>query len=253
MVSTTTPYKLERMAAPDLVRAAIQEKLVFKLVAAELKKRPPSKAAAEAAIEAYRQGEAPPWLTALLLGECRDKVGYATVREILLSAPRQLAESYAGTALAQIGGPEAFEDLKTLMFTAPDRRSRGGAAYGLEALGLPEAAPAILEAALAGKIKCETGGRILGGKFVNEAMVLGLLQSEDKRQVRLATEIIGACVLSITSGEISSEAAKSFTSHPSRALLEAIDRVLSNPDITMAPRKRSRLREWRNKMAQRGP
>jgi len=81
------------MDEPDLVRTAIREKVAFKLVVAELKKRPPSKTAAETVNEAYRRGDAPPWLAALLLGECRDKVGYTTAREILLSAPRQLAES----------------------------------------------------------------------------------------------------------------------------------------------------------------
>ncbi len=84
------------MDAPDLVKTAIREDVSFKLVVAELKKRPPSKAAAETVIEAYRLGDTPPWLAAMLLGECRDKVGYATTREILLSAPRHLAESYAG-------------------------------------------------------------------------------------------------------------------------------------------------------------
>lgn len=171
---------------------------------------------------------------------------YATAREILLSAPRQLAESYAGVALTKIGGPEALEDLKGLMISARDLHSREGAAYGLEALGLPEAAPAILEAVQTGKVKCETGGRILGRKFVNEETVIGLLQSGDKRQVRLATEIIDACVLAISSG-YPSEPAKSFASSRSGTLLGALGLVLSNPDFTMAPRKRTRLCEWRNK------
>lgn len=246
-MSATTPYKLARMDAPELVRTAIREQVAFKLVVSELKKRPPSKAAAERVIEAYRQGDAEPWLAALLLGECRDKVGYATAREILLSAPRQLAESYAGVALAQIGGSEALEDLKLLMFSAKDQHSREGAAYGLEALGSQEAAPAILEAALVGKVKCETGGRILGRKFVDKDRVVRLIQSGGKREVRLATEILDASILSLSSG-LTSEPAK-WLAHPSEALLQALDGVLSNPDITMAPRKRNRLREWCNRAA----
>ena len=246
-MSTTTPYTLARMDAPDLVRAAIRDHVSFKFAVAELKKRPPSKAAAEAVIEGYRRGDAPPWLVAVLLGDCRDKIGYATAREILLSAPRQLAESYAGVALAQIGGPEALEDLKTLMFSAPDQHSREGAAYGLEALGLPDAAPAILEAVQTGKVKCETGGRIISHKFVNEQTVIGLLQSGEKRQVRVATEIIDTCVLNISSG-IASEPAELFAFRPSRTLLALVGRVLSNPAVTMAPKKRKRLCEWwRNK------
>jgi hypothetical protein len=234
------------MDAPDLVRTAIREQAPFKFVVAELQRRPASKDAAELVVEAYRRGEAPPWLAALLLGECRDKVGYATAREILVSAPRALAESYAGVALAQIGGLDAMEDLKTLMFNSPDQHSREGAASGLEVLGLPEAAPSILEAVMAGKIRRHTGGRILARVFADQNMVLKLLKSGDERQVRLATEIIDECLLTIMNGT-ASDTAKSFASRPSADLLEALARVLSNQDITMNPRKRQRLHDWRKK------
>jgi hypothetical protein len=240
-----TLRNLQELDAPDLVKHAVREHLSFKHVVDELKKRPPSKAAAEAVIEAYRRGDAPPWLAAVLLGKCRDRVGYATAREILLSAPREGAESYAGVALAEMGGPDALDDLKALMISAPDRKSREGAAYGLEALALPEAGPAILEAVLAGKIKWDTGGRILGSTFPGEGVVLGLLRSGDMHQVRLATDIVESCVSSARSNDPPRKRT-SFASSPSATLLKAIGGALSDPDIIMAPRKRTRLRSWFN-------
>jgi hypothetical protein len=119
------------------VRHAIQEHLSFKPVFAELGQRPPSREAAEFVANAYQHGKCPAWLAAALLGECRDMIGYATVHSIILVAPRQLAESYAGVAMARIAGHSALNDLVTIMSTALDRKSREGAAYGLEVLENP--------------------------------------------------------------------------------------------------------------------
>ena len=227
------------MDAPELVETAIRDHGTFKFVVNELKKRPPSEPASEIVVAGYRRGAIPPWLTAVLLGGCRDRVGYAIARQILLSAPRQLAESYAGVALAEIGGAEAFEDLRALMLSAPDRHSREGAAYGIKALGLPETGTAILDAVLAGKIRRETGGSILA-EFADEEMVVKLLRTDDLDQVRLATEIIDACILNASSG-ITTRGAWSSAAQPSRELAQALRQVLSNPAINMAPRKRIRL------------
>jgi hypothetical protein len=228
---------------PELVTGAIRDNLSFKVVAAELKKRPPSQAAAEIVVNAYRRGEAPPWLAALLLGGCRDKTGYETVREILLAAPRQLAEGYAGAALAQIGGPDALQDLIGIMLNASNRRSREGAAYGLEDLGGPEAASAILDAALSGKISSSLGGGVLGRRFPDEGVVLKLLESGDKHRVRLATEIVEGCIRSIPK-EASEDQQPSLVSRPGSKLLNTLARLLEDPHTVMSPRKRETLRSW---------
>jgi len=242
-----TLHSLAGMDALDLVKAAVSERASFKFVARELEKRPPSKAAAEEIIDAYRRGDAPPWLAALLLGRCRDKVGYTTVREILLSAPRQLAESYAGVALAEIGGDQALDDLKQLMFDAPDRKSREGAAFGLRALSSSKAASAIFEAVLAGKIRWETGAWILSGKFADENLLLKLLQSGDKYRVRIATEIVCCSILNPTK-DLPEEMAP-FVNRPSIELVRALGQVLSDSQMTMAPNKRTRLRDWLNRVS----
>lgn len=224
----------------DLVRTAISNRASFKFVVGELEKRPPSKAAAEAVTEVYGLGDAPPWLAAVLLGACRDKVGYDTVRGILLSAPGLGAESYAGVALFKIRGGEALDDLKWILLNAPDLRSREGAAYGLQALGCQEAGPAILEATLAGKVRWRTGSHILSHNLANQAMVLGLLLTGDMHQARIATEIIDSSILSAKSGM----GTNSLVFRPVRKLLQAVDQALSDPRFTMAPGKRQRLNTW---------
>src|SRR5262245_8536078 len=94
--------------AGELIAKAVANHAFFKDVASELERLPPSRAAADAMANAFLAGTAPAWLTAHLLGCVRDKSSYALVREILLSAPGLLAESYAGPALARIGGASAF-------------------------------------------------------------------------------------------------------------------------------------------------
>lgn len=57
----------------------------------------------------------PAWLTAYLLGCLRARVGYSTVRDILIASPEFLAESHAGVAMHSIAGEDAFGDLARLL------------------------------------------------------------------------------------------------------------------------------------------
>ena len=59
-----------------------------------------------AIVAAYRDGSAPPWLAAALLGQTRSARGYDVLSAILYEAPRLLAESYAGVAMAKVRGVE---------------------------------------------------------------------------------------------------------------------------------------------------
>ncbi len=227
--------KLAGLETQDLMMGAIRGDLLFKYVAQELEKGPPSRAAAELVINAYRRGEADAWLTALLLGACRDKAGYATVREILL-LPGRRSGGYAGEALAKIGGESSLQDLIDIMQNAPDPRSRREAAYGLEALGRSEAAPAAIEAVLSGKVTHLGVVGILARTFPDERVVLKLLNSTEKARVELATNTVMRCLETIP--------VPAFVSRPSSLLLDALERVLSDPNITIWPNKRSCIRSW---------
>ncbi len=226
--------KLAELEAQDLIMGAVQGDLLFKDVAQELEKRPPSQAAAELVIDAYRRAQADAWLTALLLGACRDKAGYTTVREILL-LPGGGGGGYAGEALAKIGGESALQDLIHSMQNAPDRRSRREAAYGLEALGRSEAAPAIIEAVLSGKIPKHLGIGVFATS-PDEGVVLRLLDSPKRISMELAIDIVASCLERIP--------VPALVSRPSSPLIEALERVLSDPSITIWPKKRSCIRSW---------
>jgi hypothetical protein len=232
-----------KLATTALVKNAIADNLSFKDVIKELKKRPPSRAAAELVLEAYRKGDSPPWLTAVILGECRDKIGYTTVREILLAAPSQLAENYAGVALAQIAGPDAFQDLIEILFNAKHRHSREGAAHGLATIGSPEAAKAILDATLSGKLAWSTSGSLLGKLSPEESLLLNLLNTHDKNDTRLATEILWSCLLEARNIQPADQIPP-LVLNPSRALRTAMNHVLEDPEISMMSRKRADLRAW---------
>ena len=118
-------------SAAELVDRAIENVMAFKRVALLLDDLSPDREAADRLVRAFEEERAAPWLTAHLLGCIGHEAGYATVRQILVSAPGMSAEGYAGVALAKIRGDDAFDELVALMGGAVDRRSREGAAYGL--------------------------------------------------------------------------------------------------------------------------
>ena len=238
--------RLAGLETPDLVMEVVREQSLSRDVAQELGKRPPSRTAAELVIDAYRRGEASPYLTAELLGACRDKAGYATAREILLAAPRRCSNESAGVALAKIDSHSALQDLINIMHNAPERGSREGAAYGLNALGLSEAAPAILDAVLSHKISILTGGWILGHTFPDESVVLSLLDSAERnRTKKVAANIVASCIESIPINA-TLDRVPALLSRPSPPLIEALERVLSDTNITMSPYSRKRIRSWLN-------
>lgn len=236
-----TPEQLRVLDDVALVSVAVDDDVQFKRVVAELETRPASEAAARRVVEAYRDGEAAPWLTAVLLGTCRHELGYSVAREILLAAPGQLAESYAGPALARIRGEQALEDLSVLMMTAPKQVSREGAAYGLEALGGTPAKAAILEAGLARQIRWQTAGWILGKMDPDEGLLLDLLASADSVHLGLGTELLWSC--SRLRG-LPEDEQPALVRQPSAELLRAVEAVLEDINVRMSPLKRDDLRAW---------
>lgn len=107
--------------ALQIVDRVVANHASFKFAARDLEALAPDRSAVEALIGAWRSGTAPPWLVAHLLGCIGHDAGYAATREILLSAPGSLAESYAGVALAKIRGAGARADLAALLRMRPAR------------------------------------------------------------------------------------------------------------------------------------
>ena len=152
---------LHNYSSIELVRYALHDPANFKQVDAVLAQRMPDPAAAELLIAAFEAGTAPVWLVAYLLGRIGTACGYATARAIVLSAPGQLAESYAAVAMVRIREAQAFGDLAELLKTAPQRASREAAASGLAEFGSAEAAELILTASQAQTIRASIARRLL--------------------------------------------------------------------------------------------
>ena len=184
--------RLEPLAsskALSIVNKAITNHAYFKLAAVDLEKLSPDPGATHALIEAFRDGRAPAWMVAHLLGCSGHDDGYLVAREILVSAPGGLAESYAGVALAKIRGGRALEDLVSLLTEAPSKVSREGAAYGLQQLGGLVAARAVAAAGRDGYIKPSVAGSVLAPLPSSGQLVLELLDSGLERGLLIATWI----------------------------------------------------------------
>ena len=222
--------------AVELIAKAVADHAHFKHVARELEWLPPSHAAADALAAAFLTGKAPPWLTAHLLGCVGDKSSYGLVREILLSAPGLLTESYAGPALAKIAGTDAYDDLCVLLHSAPMLRSREGAAYGLAQLASHDVPSMILDAARSGKIRWHTAAAILARIHLAIGQVLELLQSSNAEALRLGTEIVWLAL------HDSNASCRGWLDQPEIA--GAIRNVLTVSTFRMVPRKRRALAKW---------
>lgn len=146
----------------ELVELAVRDNARFKDVVSEIERRAPDRAAFDAIVVARASGAMPPWLAAVLLGRARIDEGYAMVRQILVDAPGLLAESYAGAAMATLGGERAFDDLAALMLDAPRLVSREGAAEGLALLRRPTTASLLLRATRQGRIRRQTASYLVG-------------------------------------------------------------------------------------------
>ena len=236
------PTNWKRRSAEGLVDLVLESHLLFKFVGAELDQRPPSEAAAQKLVDAYQSGNAEPWFTAHLLGCVGHEVGYDTVRAILLAAPRLLAESYAGPALAKIRGREAHDELVRFTMQSPARRSREGAAYGLAHLGTGEAAAAIIDAAVSGAIGYQMGG-VLVDLPVDAAQIRELLTGEERSR-RVAVEYVTLLIQgAVTDGLGSREAAECLAANRPH-WRSAVQRLLGDEDFRMSPRQRSALTDW---------
>jgi len=122
----------------EVVERVIEHHQFFKAASHDLEASLADESAAIKLTRAYHDGKAPPWMTAHLLGCIGHRVGFETVKNILLDHPGSLAEDYAGVALARIAGPEATQDLLKILFTSQHIKTRRGAGYGLAYLAMPK-------------------------------------------------------------------------------------------------------------------
>ncbi|MDC0672137.1 hypothetical protein POL58_30600 [Nannocystis sp. ncelm1] len=106
---------LLQLSSVEIVERTIAERQLFKLASFILCARAPDEKAAETLIAAYRARRIPAWLTALFLRSLRVRSTYTVAREILLSVPGLLAESYAGEAMAELAGTDAESDLRDIL------------------------------------------------------------------------------------------------------------------------------------------
>ncbi len=256
----TIPTDWKQRSPEELIELVLETNARFKLVGIELQQRAPSEAAAQRLIDAYEAGDAEPWFTAHLLGCVGHEVGYDTVRAILLASPGRLAESYAGPALGEIGGPRAHDDLVRFTKEGPTRRSREGAAYGLPYLGTGEAAAALIDAALSGAIGYGMGSTLIDLPVSAERIVELLDGEERSRRVAIAyvTRLISHAAdaeslagfvddgyrIGARSRHARSQEATKRLAVSRGHWLAAVQRLLADEDFRMAPRQRTTLTKW---------
>jgi HEAT repeat protein len=181
---------LRGLPSTEIVGHALRQHAIFKFASEIFLERPPDESAAAALIEAFEAGEAPAWMTAHLLGCLRAPAGYEIVRQILISAPGLLAESYAGPALARIAGPAARDDLLDLMRRGQHRRAREGALGGLGELGDKSVVPPVLEAVRDRLVGRHAAGAIVRKLKVSATELAAWLQSSDEDARHVAIDAI---------------------------------------------------------------
>jgi hypothetical protein len=222
------PRNLSGLIPVELVELALeQDSAAFKRVSAELEKREPCPAAAQVLVEAYRDGRAPAFLVAHLLGQLRAPIGYPVAREILLAGMGALTESYAGVAMGRIGGMAAREELLGIVTGGETRRIREGAAYGLGHIADLSLAEAVLAAFRAGHIRQFCAGRVVAALPGAASTIRAWLAGHDVHQETVAIEAASR----LADEEVPMD----------RALAQAIEDTLAARRVKVAPGERRRL------------
>ena len=181
--------QMRALSSRDIVRVVVEKHLRFKTAGLVFEEREPDDESARDLIAAYREGRSPPWMTAYLLGCLRAPSAYETVKQILTTAPRLLAESYAGVAMARIRGAGAEADLREIMFDGSELRVREGAAYGLSKLDRVELVPAVRDALARKRIRRATAAHVLRCLHISVSDVLTLLRSTDEAERALGMDL----------------------------------------------------------------
>jgi len=224
--------------ALNIVSKVLANHAYFKAAARDLEKLAPDLPATHALVDAFRNGSAPAWMAAHLLGCIGHEDAYPIVREILVSAPGSLAESYAGVALAKIRGERAIDDLRLLLTEAPHKASREGAAYGLQHLGGAVAIRTVAAAGRDGHIQTKVAASILGALSSSSELLRELLDSGLERGLLIATWTIEF------RDSTPDRSVQPWTTQETRALVEAFRRSLERHGGDLSKARRRRLDQW---------
>jgi hypothetical protein len=216
---------LRTRSSREIVERAAARPLLFKKAGEIFQEREPDDVAGSALVQLYRDGVAPAWMTAYLLGCLRAECGYDTAREILLAAPGLLAESYAGVAMVRIRGSRARGDLIALMCSAARLPSREGAAYGVGELRDPALVSVVYEAFRTARLRKNTVASVVRRLGVSTTTVNAWLGSADERDGSLGVET------AFFMDEIKSD----------QAFAQATKAALST--VPLSPRRRRRIEE----------
>ena len=178
------------MNAIELTQRAVEDHALFKRAGQQLEAMLPDREAAQLLVTAFRAGIAPGWLAAYLLGCNGHEVGYYPVREILFARLGQLSESYAGVAIAKIGGAKAYGDLRNILLTAHSGKARRGAAYGIVHLKIPTAVDDFLDAYRRKLLPRGDTARHIANSRPANAWLLSLLESTEDSDQRLGLKAV---------------------------------------------------------------
>ncbi len=162
--------------ALNVVSKALANHAYFKLAAQDLEARPGSTSDTHALIEAFRRRDRPALDGGALAGCSGHDDGYGVVREILLSAPGSLAESYRWRRTSQDPRQACVRRLLRSSPRRPAGSVEKGAAYGLKHLGGAAAIRAIAAAGRDGHIKPSVAASILVELPIRSQLMLELLE-----------------------------------------------------------------------------
>jgi len=170
--------------ALELVEAALADRAMdWKRALLALEPMEPDAAAAAAVVAAYEGGRCPPWAAAALLGAIGHSDGYATALAILRAAPGQLAESYAGPALAKMRGDAALPDLAAVLEDpACALRAREGAAFGLARIADARADELLLAAVDQERVRTSVAGSVACDRGTSDDALIRLLRAASPRR-----------------------------------------------------------------------
>jgi hypothetical protein len=238
-MSARSSRALAARSSRELLAEVLATHALCKQVGPIFRRRPPDEETASLLVEAFTTGAAPAWLAAYLLGNLRARSAYGVVRGILESRGDAGSESYAGVALAQIGGPDARSDLVRLLREAGHLKGRVGALNGLGALGDRSVVVDILGAVRERLVGDSAAGRVVAHLDVPRTELAAWLRGPDASQRAVAFE--AARSLSGTPGGLGDV-----------TLARAVREVLDAGTVKVAPGERRMLDERVDVLLRRG-
>ena len=168
----------------DLIDWLLKNPSDFRKLGVVLEGKPPEKQAAIKLISAFNQKYCEPWLVAFVLGCIGHRIGYETVKNILLSHAGQSSERYAGAAMTKILGIAAYSDLRQVVFSDRPYKVREGAAYGLVQTCSPQLFNDLLGACKQERLSRSTVVSFLVESNPTDEWLLELVEGEDQQNAK---------------------------------------------------------------------